>query len=161
MSPAGTGPTPSFDIDTSGVDLSEATVLVVDDNEQNLELVQAYLESLPCRIVSARDGIEAMAAIDRDKPDLVLLDVMMPRMSGFEVCQKVKSNPATRDTVVVMVTALHEVGDMERAVECGCDDFISKPVNKVELVARTTGLLKLRLVKRKLAEFLAGDARHN
>jgi len=161
MSPAGTGPTPSFDIDTSGVDLSEATVLVVDDNEQNLELVQAYLESLPCRIVSARDGIEAMAAIDRDKPDLVLLDVMMPRMSGFEVCQKVKSNPATRDTVVVMVTALHEVGDMERAVECGCDDFISKPVNKVELVARTTGLLKLRLVKRKLAEFLAGDARHS
>ena len=133
-------------------------MLVVDDNEQNLELVQAYLESLPCRIVAARDGIEAMAAIDREKPDLVLLDVMMPRMSGFEVCQKVKSNPATRDTVVVMVTALHEVGDMERAVECGCDDFISKPVNKVELVARTTGLLKLRLVKRKLAQFLAGDS---
>lgn len=161
MSPAGTGPTPSFDIDTSAVDLSEATVLVVDDNEQNLELVQAYLESLPCRILAARDGIEAMAAIEREKPDLVLLDVMMPRMSGFEVCQKVKSNPATRDTVVVMVTALHEVGDMERAVECGCDDFISKPVNKVELVARTTGLLKLRLVKRKLAQFLAGDARQN
>lgn len=155
MPPSGSGSTPSFDIDATGVDLAEATVLIVDDNEQNLELVQAYLEGLPCRIETARDGLEAMAAIERCRPDLVLLDVMMPRMSGFEVCQKVKSNPATRDTIVVMVTALHEVGDMERAAECGCDDFISKPVNKVELVARTTGLLKLRLVKRKLAQFLA------
>lgn len=140
------------------VDIRGSRVLVVDDNLQNTELVLAYLESLPVEISTAVDGVDAMQQVERVRPDLVLLDVMMPRMSGFEVCQKVKSNPATRDTVVVMVTALHEVGDMERAVECGCDDFISKPVNKVELVARTTGLLKLRLVKRKLAQFLAGDS---
>ncbi len=133
------------------IDLSEATVLLVDDNEQNLELVQAYMESLPCRLHVARDGVEAMQSIERLKPDLVLLDIMMPKMSGYEVCTRVKSSPALRDTVVIMVTALNESGDMERAVECGTDDFISKPVNKLELVTRVRGLLGLRLLKKRLA----------
>jgi len=91
----------------------------------NLELMQAYLDDLPCRLRTARDGLEAVAAIDQECPDLVLLDVMMPRMSGFEVCQKIKSSPQTRDVVVIMVTALHEVADFERAVECGTNDFIT------------------------------------
>jgi two-component system alkaline phosphatase synthesis response regulator PhoP len=73
---------------------------------------------------------------------------MMPRMSGFEVCQKVKSQPSTRDTVVIMVTALNEVSDYERAVECGTNDFITKPVNKLELITRVRTLLELALVKR-------------
>lgn len=139
-------------------DLSQASILLVDDNLQNLELMQAYLESLPCRIRTARDGLEAMRIIDEDPhhpPDLVLLDVMMPRMSGFEVCQKIKSNPATRDVVVIMVTALHEVGDFERAVECGTNDFITKPVNKLELLTRVRSLLELRLVKQRYDQLLS------
>lgn len=137
-------------------DLSQARILLVDDNEQNLELMQAYLEALPCALSTARDGVEAVAAIQREKPDLVLLDVMMPKMSGFEVCRKVKGDPATRDIVIVMVTALHEVGDHERAVESGTDDFLTKPVNKLELVTRVRSLLRVALLKRKLAELLAG-----
>ncbi|MBX3355149.1 MAG: response regulator [Phycisphaeraceae bacterium] len=139
-----------LDADGAGPDIDGACILLVDDNQQNLELMQAYLEMLPVRIETAHDGIEAVAAIDRVQPDLVLLDVMMPRMSGFEVCQKIKQNPATRDVVVIMVTALHEVGDYERAVESGCDDFLTKPVNKLELLTRTKSLLRVRLLKRKI-----------
>jgi CheY-like chemotaxis protein len=143
---------------TGPVDIRGSRVLVVDDNPQNTELVQAYLESLPVEIASAVDGVEAMQAAERFRPDLILLDVMMPRMSGFEVCQKIKSNPALRDTVVIMVTALHEVGDFERAVECGCDDFLTKPVNKLELVTRVRSLLRVRALKRMLEELKRGQA---
>jgi len=136
-------------------DLSGSTILLVDDNIQNLELIQAYLEELPCRITTATDGIEAIHQIEQDEPDMVLLDVMMPRMSGFEVCQKIKSSPRTRDIIVIMVTALHEVGDFERAVECGTDDFLTKPVNKLELLTRVKSLLRVRLLKRKLDQLLA------
>ena len=118
--------------------------------------MQAYLESLPCRLTTARDGLEAIDAIHREKPDLILLDVMMPKMSGFEVCRKLKADPATRDIVVIMVTALHEVGDHERAVESGTDDFLTKPVNKLELLTRVRSLLKMALLKRKLSELLSG-----
>ena len=137
-------------------DLSSARILLVDDNQQNLELMHAYLESLPCRLSSARDGVEAIEAIQRERPDLVLLDVMMPKMSGFEVCRKLKSDPATRDIVVIMVTALHEVGDHERAVESGTDDFLTKPVNKLELLTRVRSLLRVAVLTRKLAELMAG-----
>ena len=140
------------------VDIRGCKVLVVDDNPQNTELVQAYLESLPVEIATAVDGIDAMAQAERFKPDLILLDVMMPRMSGFEVCQKVKQNPELRDTVVIMVTALHEVGDFERAVECGCDDFLTKPVNKLELVTRVRSLLRVRVLKRMLEDLKRGKA---
>lgn len=136
-------------------DLADSTILLVDDNLQNLELMQAYLEGLPCRLLSATDGTEAVTIIDRDTPDLVLLDVMMPRMSGFEVCQKIKSNPETRDIVVIMVTALQEVGDFERAVECGTDDFLTKPVNKLELLTRVKSLLRVRLLKKQLDQMMA------
>lgn len=131
------------------VDLSTASILLVDDNPQNLELMQAYLEELPCEIRTAVDGVEAVEMIDRKRPDLVVLDVMMPRMSGFEVCKKIKSQPSTREVVVIMVTALNEVSDFERAVDCGTNDFITKPVNKLEMVTRVRSLLELALVKRQ------------
>ena len=134
---------------TPEIDLSTASILLVDDNAQNLELMQAFLEELPCQIRTASDGVEAIESIDRSCPNLVILDVMMPRMSGFEVCQKIKSQPSTRDTVVIMVTALNEVSDYERAVECGTNDFITKPVNKIELIARVKSLLELSLVKQE------------
>ena len=136
-------------------DLAEASILIVDDNLQNLELMHAYLEDLPCRIATATDGEEAVRFIERNAPDLILLDVMMPRMSGFEVCQKIKSSPRTRDIIVIMVTALHEVADLERAVECGTDEFLTKPVNKLELLTRVKSLLRVSLLQRKLNQLLA------
>ena len=148
-------PLPALD-ESALTDLSSARILLVDDNQQNLELMQAYLEGLPCRLLTARDGVEAIEVIQRSKPDLVLLDVMMPKMSGFEVCRKLKTDPATRDIVIIMVTALHEVGDHERAVESGTDDFLTKPVNKLELVTRVRSLLRVALLKRKLNELLQG-----
>jgi len=119
-------------------------VLIVDDNEQNLELLEAYLEEVDCETVSAYDGPEAMEIITRQKPDLILLDVMMPKMSGFEVCKRVKNNPATANIPVIMVTALNEFGDIERGIDSGTDDFLSKPVNKLEFVTRVKTMLKLK-----------------
>lgn len=125
-------------------------LLIVDDNPQNVELLDAYLTSLKCRITSASDGVEALAAVQEEAPDLILLDVMMPKMSGFEVCQRLKSDPATRDIPILMVTALNEVGDVERGAEAGTDDFLSKPFNKIELLTRVRSLLRIRLLKREL-----------
>ncbi|MDG2031773.1 MAG: response regulator [Phycisphaerales bacterium] len=145
----------------SVITLDGSRILLVDDNQQNLELIQAYLETLPVEIETARDGIEAIEAVERKQPDLILLDVMMPRMSGFEVCQKLKANPETRDIVVIMVTALHEVADYERAVESGTDDFLSKPVNKLELLTRVRSLLRVALLRRRLDELADSDNAHS
>ena len=125
-------------------DPAGSVILVVDDNEQNVELLQAYLESMPVEVHAAYDGVQALAMIDEGtvKPDLVVLDVMMPKMSGFEVCRKLKSEPATADVPVMMVTALNELGDIERGVEAGTDEFLSKPVNKLELLTRVKSLLR-------------------
>ena len=133
--------------------LAESTVLIVDDNEQNVELLQAYLEALPCEVEVAYDGQQALDRIedpDRPKPDLILLDVMMPKISGFEVCRKLKDDPATRAIPIMMVTALNELGDIERGVESGTDDFVTKPVNKLELITRCKSLLRVRQLKRDL-----------
>jgi CheY-like chemotaxis protein len=132
-----------------------AVILVVDDNEQNLELLQAYLEDFDCRTISAMDGLEALEVIKKSKPDLVLLDVMMPKMSGFEVCRRIKNNPQTADLPVIMVTALNELGDIERAIDSGTDDFLSKPVNKLELITRVKTMLKLKHLSDKLERTLA------
>jgi two-component system, OmpR family, alkaline phosphatase synthesis response regulator PhoP len=135
--------------------LPQSTVLIVDDNVQNLELLQAFLESLPVRIVTAVDGIEALQKVEQHNPDLILLDIMMPRMSGFQVCKKLKSDPATRDIQILMVTALNELGDIEQATECGTDDFVSKPVNKFELLTRVKSLLRVRHLKGELERALS------
>jgi len=137
------------------VDPSKSTILVVDDNSQNLELLQAYLEDLRCKVITAVDGLEAMKAVTQHNPDLILLDIMMPRMSGFEVCRRLKQNPATADIPVVMITALNELGDIERAVAVGTDDFLSKPINKLELLTRVKSLLRVRHLKGELERTLA------
>ena len=134
--------------------LPQSTVLIVDDNPQNVELLQAFLESLPVKIVTAVDGIDALQKVAEHNPDLILLDVMMPRMSGFQVCKKLKGEPKTRDIQILMVTALNELGDIEQASECGTDDFVSKPVNKFELITRVKSLLRVRHLKSELERAL-------
>ncbi len=120
----------------------EHTVLLVDDNAQNLELLEVYMEDIPeARVVTATNGLEAMNTVAEDPPDLMLLDIMMPKMSGFEVCKRIKADPKTRDIIVVMVTALSETGDVERAAECGTDDYISKPIDRKTLVDLVRSLL--------------------
>jgi CheY-like chemotaxis protein len=130
-------------------------VLIVDDNLQNLELLQAYLEELPVETLTATDGVEAMRMVAEHNPDLILLDIMMPKMSGFEVCDKLKANPETKDIPVIMITALNEISDIERGVESGTDDFLTKPVNKLELLTRVKSLLRLRHLKNELERTLA------
>lgn len=142
--------TPDQQTDAPDVDTSDPRVLIVDDNEHNLELIQAFLDELDGEILMARDGAEALESIARAVPDIVLLDIMMPRMSGYQVCERIKSNPATRDIPVVMVTALNEVGDVERALDAGADDFLTKPVNKLELITRVKSLLRVRRLKLQL-----------
>lgn len=134
--------------------LPQSTVLIVDDNPQNIELLQAFLESLPVRIVTAIDGVDALEKVQQNHPDLILLDVMMPRMSGFQVCRKLKNDAHTRDIQILMVTALNELGDIEQASECGTDDFVSKPVNKLELLTRVKSLLRVRHMKSELERAL-------
>jgi len=131
-------------------------VLVVDDNVQNLELLQAYMDDVDgISTVAATDGVQALEEVAAEQPDLILLDIMMPRMSGFEVCKRLKSDPATRKIPIVMVTALNELGDIERAVECGTDDFLTKPVSRIELVTRVKTLLRVRHLQNELDRVMA------
>jgi CheY-like chemotaxis protein len=151
MTEANAAPRPDPNTDTF---LPQSTVLIVDDNAQNVELLQAFLESLPVKLVTASDGLEALAKVAEHKPDLILLDIMMPKMSGFQVCKRIKGDPKTRDIQVLMVTALNELGDIEQATECGTDDFVSKPVNKFELLTRVKSLLRVRHLKGELERAL-------
>ncbi|MCP4378798.1 MAG: response regulator [bacterium] len=141
--------------DGNDAKIAESKILVVDDNEQNLELLVAYLEALECSVLTAVDGVDALEKVASEKPDMILLDIMMPRMSGFEVCRKIKSDPTTRDIPVIMVTALTELTDIERGVESGTDDFITKPVNRLELTTRVKSLLRVRHLKSELDRTLA------
>ncbi len=137
------------------IETKKPLILVVDDNLQNLELLQAYLEDLDCTTISAGDGFAAIEMVSQHSPDLILLDVMMPKMSGFEVCRQLKANPETANISIIMVTALNEFGDIERAMDCGTDDFVSKPVNKFELITRVKTMLKLKHLSDKLQRTLA------
>ncbi len=152
-SPDQTGNNTIANADQEQIDLSQSVILVVDDNQQNVELMQAYLDDMPCQVLTAYDGLEAIELIedpDRPTPDLILLDVMMPKMSGFDVCKRLKNDPETRTIPIMMVTALNELGDIERGVESGTDDFVTKPVNKLELITRVKSLLRVRHLKREL-----------
>ncbi len=141
--------------DSSPIDhppIKHSGVLIVDDNEQNLELLHAYLDELGGEVRVAHDGLEAIDSVADNAPDIILLDIMMPKMSGFQVCEKLKKDPATRDIPIIMVTALNEVGDVERAIDSGADDFLTKPVNKLELLTRVRSLLRVRQLKRQLEQ---------
>ena len=119
-------------------------ILIADDNAANRELLEAHLLGLDCELDFAEDGEHTLTKVAEFSPDLILLDVMMPRLSGFEVCKNLKSAPETVSIMILMVTALNELGDIERAVDAGTDDFLSKPVGKVELLKRVENMLKIK-----------------
>jgi two-component system, OmpR family, alkaline phosphatase synthesis response regulator PhoP len=124
--------------------MSLPRILIADDNAQNRELLEAFLARIECETAFAVDGQDTLNKVESFKPDLILLDVMMPKLNGFEVCRKLKSDKATSKIMILMVTALSELGDIERAVEAGTDDFLSKPVNSFELQKRVENMLKLK-----------------
>lgn len=125
-------------------------ILIADDEPINQELLEAFLIDQGYELAFADDGLDTLEKVKSFQPDLVLLDVMMPKLSGFEVCQKLKADPQTAGVMVLMATALSELGDVERAVSVGCDDYLSKPIHKVELLIRVENLLKLRAVTSEL-----------
>ena len=125
-------------------DKQQHRILIVDDNEANCELLEAYLADLECLTAIASDGQQAMEQAASFKPDLILLDIMMPKLNGFEVCEKIKQDPELGKIMILMVTALNELGDIERAVNAGTNDFLAKPVNRVELLKRVENMLELK-----------------
>jgi diguanylate cyclase (GGDEF)-like protein len=126
-------------------------ILVVDDVPVNVQLLTTYLTSVGYEVVTARDGQEALEQVAVTLPDLILLDVMMPKLNGFEVCERLKSDPMTRVIPVIMVTALNEIEDKIKATESGADDFVSKPFNKLELLTRVKSLLRIKQLHDELS----------
>jgi DNA-binding response OmpR family regulator len=123
-------------------------ILVVDDTEPNLRLLRALLTGAGYEVITAAGGVEGIAAATRENPDLILLDIMMPDLTGFDVCQRLRALADTRQTPIVFLTALHEMEDHVRAVDVGGDDVLTKPINKLELLLRVKSLLRLREMTR-------------
>src|SRR5690242_11547220 len=127
-----------------------ARVLVVDDVELNVKLLEAKLSSEYFEVIVADNGPTALELAESELPDIILLDIMMPRMDGFEVCRRLKANRRTADVPVVMVTALSDVANRLRGLEAGADDFLTKPVNDIALFARVRSLVRLKRMMEEL-----------
>jgi two-component system, OmpR family, alkaline phosphatase synthesis response regulator PhoP len=141
---------------TSQTKPSEAArVLIADDNPQGVELLEAYLSGTDFEIQTAADGEETLRRVTESQPDLILLDIMMPKISGFEVCKRLRANPATANIAILMITALDQPSDIDRAVEAGATDFLTKPINKTELLVRVRSALQSRAHKEQLDQTLA------
>jgi DNA-binding response OmpR family regulator len=117
-------------------------VLIAEDDPKSAELLEAYLSGTDCEVRTAADGEQALRQVAAWKPDVLLLDVMMPRISGFEVCKRLRADPATQNVGVLMITALDQPSDIDRAVDAGTDDFLTKPINKNDLLLRVRALLR-------------------
>ncbi len=128
-------------------------LLVVDDTPQNVKLLVDLLTAKEYDVGSAASGAEALERIEKDPPDLVLLDVVMPEMSGYEVCRQIREKPETRLLPVIMVTALDPSEERVKGIEAGADEFLSKPINAAELLARVRSLLRIRALHEELAEW--------
>lgn len=136
-------------------DMTRRRLLVVEDDPLSLELLVECLRALECQVETATSGLGAIEMIRAHPPDVILLDIMMPKMSGFEVCTKLKNDPRTREIPVIMITALSEMGDIRKGVECGADDLVLKPYGRLDLLARVRSLLGVRHLKDELDRALA------
>ena len=134
--------------------MTRTKILVVDDEQMNVELLENYL-SKDYDVSVAYDGNEALLIVDKDPPDLIILDIMMPKMNGYEVCNKLKENPRTMGIPIIMVTALHQKKDKIKAIGMFADDFLSKPIDFSELTAKVKSLLRLK----EYHDALIGDTR--
>lgn len=121
-------------------------ILIVDDNVTNVELLRSQLRPHPYEIDSALDGEEALEKIRHNPPDVILLDLMMPKISGFEICQRIKNDKHTQFIPIIVITALQEQSDKLKAIELGADDFLVKPINRLELTTRIKSLLRMKLL---------------
>lgn len=141
---------------------ANARILLADDNPHGLELLEAYLGATEYETRTAVDGEDTLRVIRDWKPDVVLLDIMMPRISGFEVCKCLRADPALKDTGVIMVTALDQPADIDRAVDAGTDDFLTKPIDQKDLLNRVKAMISARRagdeVSRSLAYIQAVEA---
>jgi adenylate cyclase len=133
--------------------VTPARLLVVDDMPVNVKLLADLLTVKGYDVVTAANGAEALAKVEKDQPGLVLLDVMMPGMSGYDVCRKIRENPATAMLPVIMVTALDPTQERVKGIEAGADDFLTKPINQPELLARVKSLLRIKVLHDELAEW--------
>jgi two-component system cell cycle response regulator len=131
------------------------TILVVDDEPTNRDLLEAILTGAGYRVTQAEGGPAALAQTTGAPPDLILLDLMMPGMTGFEVCQRLKENPATAEVPVIVVTVLGQINNKETALTSGADDFVTKPVRVEDLLARVRAMLKVRRIRQDLDRTLA------
>lgn len=127
--------------------------MAVDDEEMNLELLESLMVPLGYEIEKARNGREALEKISKREPDIILLDVMMPGMDGYEVCRILKEDEKTRHIPVVMITALNQIENKVTGIETGADDYLSKPFNISELIARVKSLLKVKTLNEKVKRY--------
>jgi len=132
---------------------ASAKILVVDDTPHNVKLLADLLTVKGYAVVTASSGAQALEKVEKEQPDLVLLDVVMPEMSGYEVCRKIRANPGTTMLPVVMVTALDPAQERVKGIEAGADDFLSKPINQHELLARVRSLLRIKVLHDELGEW--------
>ncbi len=122
--------------------MSRKKILLVDDSATTLMMEQMVLRGQAYQIVTAKNGREAVAAAEREMPDLILLDVVMPEMNGFEACRRIREQDATRDVPIIMVTTKGEEQNVETGFESGCNDYITKPINGAELLTKVRGFLE-------------------
>ncbi len=122
----------------------KATILIVEDNQESIDLLVYFLQPAGYTILTASDGYQAIEMVENHAPDIILLDIMLPGLDGYEVCERLKKNERTFHIPIIMITALKELKDKIRALEAGADDFISKPFDSVELLARVKSLLRLK-----------------
>jgi two-component system, sensor histidine kinase and response regulator len=124
--------------------MSDYSILIVDDQPENFEVIEALLHNTDHNLYYASDGITAIDLLDKFDPDLVLLDVMMPEIDGIEVCRQIKANPRWQAIPVIMVTSFNSTDNLSRCLAAGADDFLSKPVNGIELRTRVHSLLRIK-----------------
>ena len=129
---------------------SKPKILIVDDMPENIELIEAYLSLEPYDVITASSGKEALQKLKEEKLDMILLDVMMPEISGYDVCKIIKNDPETQFIPVLMLTALSDIEDRIKGIEAGADDFLTKPINRLELKTRVKSLLRVKWMHDRL-----------